>query len=516
MTEKYEKSPSDVGEECGYSARITKGFVFFFSGLIGSAIVAYLLRAFLARSLNLHDFGLFFAVYSFVIFFSFFRDLGIGNSLAKHIPEFIAKKQYEKIKSSIITGCIIQFIAAVIFITVFFVFSDFLAKNYFKDPTSGLILKILSLMYILLVFDDTLKKVFLGFQRIDYVTYIEIGKNIAFFAGTIILFYLGLGIYSPIYGYLVSTPIIMAIMFPVFLKLYPFFRYTISFNKEITKKIVMFGIPTMMIGIGDRIISYMDILILTFFVSLEEVGVYNVVVPTAILFLYISRSAAQVLYPLSSELAAKNEHKKLAFLLYETQKFSFVILVPFVLLLMCFPELYLSTMFGASFIAGKTALIIMLIGVLFFGIAKINFSVLAAYGYPGKVAQILITASAINIVANIILIPKYGISGAAIGTSISYLTALVISERYMRKKIESKLPIKDIILSLIAGIVMVIFTLFISNNSLINPLLDGIIYCFIGLILYSIMIFLMKIVCISEIKDMISFFVISKNKKKTS
>ncbi len=494
-----------------YTSRITRGFTFFFASLIGSAALAYFIRAFLARKLSLHDFGLFFAVYSFVVFFSFFRDLGLGNSLAKHIPEFLVKKDNKKIKSSIVISFMLQMISAIVFIAILFILSDLLAANYFKDPQSALILKLMSIMYVLLVFDDMLKKIFLGFQKIAFVSSIEFGKNLLFFVITVILFSLGLGIYSPVYGYLASGPIIFLIMFPVFLNWFPFFKYAASITKHLTKKLVLFGIPTVMIGLGDKIISYMDILILTYFVSLEDVGVYNAVVPTAILFLFVSRALAQVLYPFSSELWAKKEKKRLADMVSSTQKFSFIILVPFVLLLVSFPELFLKTLFGGSFIAGKDALRVILIGVLFYSIAKINFSVLAASGHPGKVTKILGTASVINIIANLILIPRFGLIGAALGTSISYIVCLIMSDISIRNKMDARLPMLDLFKSALAGLVMTVFVLFLKSFSLVNPLVDAMLFCTLALAAYLLLIFLFRATSIKEIMNIFNHLLPKKS-----
>ena len=72
----------------------------FVMGLL-AAIFGYLIRVILSRQLSLEEFGLFYAVFTFVSFFIVFRDFGLGQALAKFIPQFLVKKEYGKIKASI-------------------------------------------------------------------------------------------------------------------------------------------------------------------------------------------------------------------------------------------------------------------------------------------------------------------------------------------------------------------------------------------------------------------------------
>ena len=123
-----------------YAERIAKGTAIVFLISVVGLFIGYLFRMFLARNLTLEDFGLFYAILAFIGLTTLFRDLGLNQALVKHIPEFLVKRNFGKIKSSIILVAFIQLIIASLFILVLFVFSDQIAVNYFHTISASLYL----------------------------------------------------------------------------------------------------------------------------------------------------------------------------------------------------------------------------------------------------------------------------------------------------------------------------------------------------------------------------------------
>jgi len=74
-----------------YVEKFVKGTtIVFLMHIVGGAI-GYLLRLFIARNLTVAEFGLLYAVLSFIGFLTMFRDLGFGPALTKFVAESSAK-----------------------------------------------------------------------------------------------------------------------------------------------------------------------------------------------------------------------------------------------------------------------------------------------------------------------------------------------------------------------------------------------------------------------------------------
>ncbi len=83
--------------------------------------------------------------------------------------------------------------------------------------------------------------------------------------------------------------------------------------------------------------------------------------------------------------------------------------------------------YGSPFREAGVALQIMLPGVLAYSVVAVLSNPLIAWGAPGRVTAVLIAGLVANIAANLLLIPHFGMNGAALASTISYtLTAGVM------------------------------------------------------------------------------------------
>ena len=191
-----------------YTKKAFRGIGIIFIMNLLANLIAYSTRIVLARNLTTAEYGLFYAVFTFVIFFLFFRNLGLGQALIKHIAEFKVKKKYDEIKTIIISTALFQFLSSLIFGIIFFVLADFLAKYYFKNPLASLMLKILVLYTILSIFFIILKNIFRGFQNFKIFSLVEFSKNLIVLLIIIIFFIAGeKNIFVPIIAYVLVCPL---------------------------------------------------------------------------------------------------------------------------------------------------------------------------------------------------------------------------------------------------------------------------------------------------------------------
>ena len=80
----------------------------------------------------------------------------------------------------------------------------------------------------------------------------------------------------------------------------------------VLKKMILFGIPSFATAFAGTIIGYIDTLMLTYFSPLSEVGIYNVVLPSALIILFVGRALASTAFPITAELWVKKDYKRLS------------------------------------------------------------------------------------------------------------------------------------------------------------------------------------------------------------
>ncbi len=488
-----------------YIKRAVKGAGIVFLFAVIATILGYLLRIVLARNLTPAEYGLFYAGFSMIAFFAIFGDLGTVEALKKFIPDFKVKKKLDKIKSALIYSFSIQFIVSTIGAIIIILLSDFLAVNLFHYPQASLFIKLLGVMLWLRQTTSYLAVVFNAFQNMVYYASIDLMRT----ALILIIAWLGFqfvkNIYVPTFAYLL-TPIILAlILLPLlFKKVFPqFFDYKLKLDKKLTKDLLKFGAPLMLFSVGGLILGYTDTIMLTYFRTLEEVGLYNVALPTINLLGFFGIALGAVIFPMTSELWAKNQKEKLIQGFSLLYKYSFILILPLSLILFSFPKIIITFLFGGEYVGASSALRILSIGIILLTINKVNFNAIAGIGRPKINSKIVLIAAVFNLFFNFMLIPILGIIGAAITTLIGYIIMTILSLGSLIKLIKIAVPIKGWIKNLFAALIFIVVIYYLKSYLALNVYIEAIVVVLVSSAIYIGLLFLLRIIDLEEVKFII-------------
>lgn len=465
-----------------------------------ATLLGYLIRIVLSRNLDPTEFGLFFSVYTFILFIIFFRDLGLTQSLVKYIAQYEVTKNFHKIKTVMLTVFTLLFISTVFFGIILWISSGFLAQHYFKNPHAEPMLQIMLIYLMGTAFFKVVKHSFQGFQQIFFLTLADFSKNLFGLLLIILFFKISFGgNMAPALAYTIALPLLIVFFLPFLLKRFPFYKYKIIQFKQTSKEVILFGLPVFVTFIGGRFIGYIDTLLLTHFRTLAEVGIYNVIMPTALIFMFIGSAISLIIFPLSSELSARKDLQRLSKGVSLVHRYVFLLAIPVLGVVFSFSNFLISTFFGAEYAVGSQALQILLIGILFFTIALINNNVISGIGHPKEVSKIILLAAFCNLILNILFIPSLGINGAALATTLSYILAFVYSMRKVKRYVGIRFPVKEwsLLIFPAIGFFAVIYQL---ENLLVHPWINFIVVSIFAALVYLLLAYLFSILKIEEIK----------------
>lgn len=177
------------------------------------------------------------------------------------------------------------------------------------------------------------------------------------------------------------------------------------------------------------------------YLSYSSLGIYSVATGLSEKFWMVSDSISSVLYP---EVSETKNLKKI------TQGIDKMILIVFFSGIIIWIIIYFIFDYVVIFVYGydfiKVSIIIKILfpGIILFSIVKIISGFFAGIGRPDLKVRIAIVSTIINLIANVLLIPSYGIKGAAFATVISYsLHSIYIIVRYLHVKNNLSLYIHD-------------------------------------------------------------------------
>ena len=196
--------------------------------------------------------------------------------------------------------------------------------------------------------------------------------------------------------------------------------------------------PMLLIGGTQVVNSQTDVIMLGLLRSPEEVGVYTVASRGTRLILLVMVAVNTAIGPVVARVYAAGEFARLQNLVTRSARGMLAASLPVALALIIFGHWFL-LIFGPDFTAGRDALSILCAGKLINVLAGSAGTILLMTGYEKDVAIWVGLAALLNIVLNAILIPIYGIEGAAFTTALceSLMNIAVVITLYHRTRIHS-------------------------------------------------------------------------------
>ena len=280
-------------------------------------------------------------------------------------------------------------------------------------------------------------------------------KSAFFLCFSIFLFYeFNLSYNSLIIGFLFSHFIISI---PSFLFIFNKSFYS-SYDKNIAKKILTFSLPLIGLFFCDYILTFSDRLFIDYYLGKKSVGIYganyDLIKQLSLFFMMVQ---SYVLYPRINKAYSDKNIDLFRKLFNYNMKLFLIIFIPLSFVLIYFNN-FISTLFLGIDFRDFSYQIIPLFSVMFlmWGIKIYHFDYIFQLKEKTTLPfYILLFGSILNIVLNIIMIPRFEILGALYSTFISYLIVLILSILLTNRLILITFPYLLLI--------KVLFNLFISS-----------------------------------------------------
>lgn len=313
-------------------------------------------------------------------------------------------------------------------------------------------------------------------------------ERLLIFGGLVFLWYVGsLHPRSAILFYALS-PLLMSLVGVWFLRKYIFKSF--SPNKKFLREVLAYSLPLLPFSVvGYFSGGYVDAVFIAGFLSTKDLGIYSVASQINGIFLQVPTLANSLLIPffvtLQSEKRTNLLHK------YFRHLFPALILLGgFGAMTAAFVCYFLvPTMFGEEFSASVLPLWILLAASVISLPALVGYAALihsSGLTYIATISSII--SAAVNISANFILIPRYGMAGCAWATVITFFAGVAVFAIFLKKNLKISFSwtfaaIFPVLLSgiiysyflnpwtaLIVGIISTIITLFVYSDSIKNSI----------------------------------------------
>ena len=450
---------------------LAKGTILFFIGMVVSYLLGFIGVILIARHWTQAILGIYSLAYSILVICATISSLGLNDGLARSIAYSRGKNELKKIPDLISASIFFSILAGILLCLGLFLFSEYIAQNIFQEPALIYPLKIFALavpFYTLIV---SIVTIFRGFDQVKPTIYFQnLLVGIFFLITVVIIIISDLSFINVFYAVLFSFIIISVTLLLYAVKKLPQLpRFSIKaiFNPT-TKELLIFSLPLFATSVFGIISSWLDTLVLGSFKSASDVGLYNVVTPLA-QFLNFPLMALWVIFiPIFSVLYAKGllEEIKKNYLI--CTKWIFSAIFPIFIMLFLFSEPIINFLYGPTYVyqANSNALRILSFAFIFNIFTGPSGAALLVMGKSKLIMFSTLFTLSIDIILLILLVPPFGLIGAAIATGTTIISQKLITNGilYSLSKIQ---PLnKNIIKPILLFTILVIPIYFLTQRFL--------------------------------------------------
>ncbi|MFC4247053.1 flippase [Natribaculum luteum] len=184
-------------------------------------------------------------------------------------------------------------------------------------------------------------------------------------------------------------------------------------------ELLTFSAPLIVSTVVSVMLTKTDTLMLGYFRSSSEVGMYDAAYSLASGLTVVLGAFGFLYLPLASRLDADGERKIVDDIYATTTKWVYVITFPVFLLFVIFPNNLILIFFGPSYADAASVLPILAVGFFLSAAAGRNRETLSAIGLTAWIAIGNLIGIVLNILINIVLIPRFGFMGAGVASVVS-------------------------------------------------------------------------------------------------
>lgn len=417
-------------------SEILTGSVWALAARVAATALALLTSIIVARLYGAETMGLLAMVKMFMILTTIFTVMGTNTSILRLIPEHVAKysvtsafRVYRKIQYFVVVVSIL--VGVLLFFT-----SDLVAVKVFSKPYLSFLFALAAVFVIFKSLVDLNTGAVRGLRMIRVFAFMQILPSAAMLLILAVITFVYGGPNSPVYAQIAAWGITAVV--GVWAMNYVF-RKRMQPDDMVQpmplREILGISLPMLMTSSMNFVIGQTGVFFLGMFRTEAEVGYYAVAVKLATLTIFILQAINSMVAPKFSELYHKGEMDELFRVARKSTRLIFWTTVPILLVELVFGWPILGVLFGLEFTVAYPALVILVLGQFVNSISGSTNIFMNMTGRQKIFRNIIFLAAIVNVSCNLLLIPDFGIIGAAISAMLSVIFWNVATLVYMKLKL---------------------------------------------------------------------------------
>ena len=394
-----------------------------------ASLAHFILRTIIGRELGSDGLGIYTLAFTVYLLGMQFAAFGIGSALTKYVAEFLEDRQTvdgyvsSGLTSSIVTGTAMGI--------VLFLFAPYLANSIFHTPEMEGMIKLISICYPFIAIQKAVLGTLNGFRKMRHLAFLNIAQNVSVVLISVILVLsFDMGVMGAIMGLVVPT-VIIGLLSPILIR--DCIVFDSLWNKPALRATTAFGFYIVLGNSIGFLNTQIDNLFIGYYLSPSEVGIYATAVLFAQTLTLIPTAVQHVTAPMTAALHGKGDTDGVRQLFHSTLKKSLIISTISAIAIATAGPYIINIIFTDAFSSSYVPLLILLVGYAFSSTYGAVGATLSSIGKVKVSFRIHAICALFNIVLNTLLIPIFGIVGAALSTTGTMVANFTITISIVRR-----------------------------------------------------------------------------------
>jgi O-antigen/teichoic acid export membrane protein len=458
-----------------------------FTSSIGVTIIGFFATIYIAHSAGAPALGAFFLLLAYVGIIGLFTDGGISGAALQRISQGEEQGMYFSAHAVVRTLLLVATLTLLV-----------AARPLFIDLNqSGLFLWLLAALVVSTVAGIVSIGVY-GSGKVGILQVADLLNNIIRVIIQIIAVYLGYSAGGLAAGF------VAGIIAGLLINIRYFSMNLVKFGCRHIRSLLTFSGWAFVTGLTGAMMGYADTILVGYFLSNSDVGLYRTAFQLATMALFTMLALRTALYPKIASWMKDGNTVSVETALSRAITYSLALAVPAACGAWVLGSQLLYYLYGAPFAAAGPALTILFMVEIITVFLSLETMCISALDMPKQVFRVTATGAIATILFDIVLIPAFGITGAAmallLGTGIFAIAAHSVLKKRIRVGIEGKPVLSILFSSIIMAICVLIYQYILPITNVF--LIAGAV--FTGMVAYFLLLMRLDKGIRDEVREMVT------------
>ena len=405
-----------------------KGTSFLAGGSFFEFAARFFIALILARNLGAADYGLYVLSISAASIFAGISLLGLDDAMVRYVAILSGRRDRGGVWGTVQIGLGVSVLAGVLMGAGLFIAAQPIAQNLFDEPRLTPLLRLFAFVVPFLTVSNVLAGTVRGFRRMDYSAFAEnVVMSLVRLVLVVILSLMnGLSLYAAGVVFGISDVAASVTLIILLNKVFPLGEAFHRVPRRDLRAIFGFALPLWLSGLLRQFRRNIQTFFLGTLAAASSVGVFAVANNVTLVGHVWLLSIYMAVKPILAQLHDQRDHGRLARLYATSTRWTLSLNVPFFLVLVLYPQAILNV-FGASFVAGTTVLVLLAFAELMNAGTGICGPLIDMTGHTRVKLANTILWTVLLIGGDALLIPRWGVVGAATASLIAIGTVNVVT-----------------------------------------------------------------------------------------